>query len=356
VGAGLLLSRIGDLTVDGGVEGTTETSTFSGATGAGNPGTNKLFIVRGIADIRNDSGAIQTVRHRWKYGPVPTVLEDFTTISLADAGATDRYADITNLFLGGENSVTAQRTMMEHRQSGAIAFPPGQYAGGNDQNTGVNSTAVDSSVSQTLQHTAQLSAANAELEYRERGIWVELLSSGLDSGTTGSRLVLFDGTEFIYSNSVTVTTVATLPIPGGTISTGNLLIAKIYMDALNTSGATCQWWTDVFYGGTQIFDGVSGVANASNAAARAFPLEIWIGGHGATNDQVCAMIGQGIGGEPGSGAGAVPQAGGQANNSVSECAVDSTADQDLVIKTTMSVAHANNSIRYRGASVKVIKA
>lgn len=354
MGAGLHLSRIGDLTVDGGTEGTTETSTFSGAVGAGNPGTNKLFIVRSIADIRNDSGVNQTVRHRWKFGPVPTVLEDFTTISLADAGATDRYADITNLFVGGENSVTAQRTMMEHRQSGAIA--PGLYAGGNDQATGVNSTAVDSSSSQTLQHTVQLSAANSELEYRERGVWVELVGPGLDSGDVGTRLVAVDGTEFTYSNSVAETTVATIPIPGGKISTGNLLIAKIYMRAICNSGATCQWWSEVLYGGTKIFDGVSGVANATNAANRAFPLEIWIAGHGATNDQVCAMIGQGINGEAGSGDGVVPQAGGQANNSVSECAVDSTVSQNLVIKTTMNTAHANNSITYLGASVKVIKA
>lgn len=62
MGAALVGSRIGDLTIDGGVEGTTETQFCSLAAGAGNPGADKLFIIRSIADIRNDSGANQTVR------------------------------------------------------------------------------------------------------------------------------------------------------------------------------------------------------------------------------------------------------------------------------------------------------
>ena len=327
---------------------------FSGTVPAGVPGTDQLLLVRALGSIRNDSGSAQTLTQRWKYGG--STAETHTTISLADAGATDRYADITTMFIGGENSVSAQQYAMEHRQTGAIPpGPPSTYAGGNDHNTGVNSTAIDSSSSRTLELTAQLSAANTELEYRRHGVWVEHWTSGNDVGTSGTRLVAITDTEATLVNSTTETTVATLPIPGGTLSTGNLLVCRVTMDGLNNSGSSAQWWSDVYWGGVQIFDGTSGSAHATNASRRAFPMEIWIGGAGATNAQICAVVGHGIGAVVPSAAGAATT-GGAANNSLTTAAVDSTAAQDLVIKVDMSLANPSTEVRFMAAAVQVVKA
>lgn len=532
MGAALLGRAVGDLTVDGGVEGTTETPVATIATPAGVPGTDKLIVARTMADVRNDSGAAQQPTWRWKFGPTGslTTLHTFQMISLADDGPTNRYMFGGTLFLGGENATNAQRSMMDARTGGSNSGG-GVYAGGNDHNTSVKSAAVDSSVANDLQLTAQLPTANSELECRRRGCWLELWD---DSGSSGSRVLAKDVVDQVVSNTTTETNVfvGTVPsgewvgnvvkmeqtgahvndtassprtyrvrvyvggsggsggtlvsdftstpqartaspfaavqrwdmmalsssvlavterfgfggpssddgtfdpvttpggyqtnlvtglslsgatevritvtlgatgashkftsrgcwlvlvapgssgtrlldldgtgtpvdiasstsaqtvysqvIPGGTLRTDGLLILSLITDVLNTA-STRQWWFDVFWGGVNIVNAAAGTNNVADANRRAAPLEVWIGAHGTTGEQMVAVVGHPISGTAGSGAGSGGN-GGSANNSMALATVDSTVDQTLEIKVTFSAADANCNMRYHAGMLQLVEA
>jgi hypothetical protein len=351
--AELFDSAIGDVTID---NSAAETTLFSSLLEAGWPGPDKFLIARSISDIRNDSGAAHLITEQWKFGPVPTILHSFQTISIADAGPTNRYADIGLLFLGGANSASAQRSMYEHKQGGQS--PLGGSSGGNDHNVTVNSSAVDSSVAQTLLYTVQLPAANTELEFRQRGMWLERWDTADPAdGIVGTRLVAPpNATEVTWTNSAAENSIYSEVIPGGWLSTGNLLVCRLDVDVLFTTSTT-QYFFEVYFGGTKIIDSSAGVSNVAGATRRAAPIEVWIGGHGATNDQVCAMIGRPAASNLLSGEGLITTPSGfQALQHVGACAIDSTIDQTLEITATMNSALSGSEVRKVVGQCSVIKA
>ena len=336
---GLILKRAGDVTVDGAIQGTAETSVFNGNVVGGTLQTNKLLIFRSLADVQNQTGASVQIMERLKYGTV--TLHPFQTIALPSGVGT--FADFWGAFISGENSTSQQRTMMEHRQGGPNSGDGG-FQGGNDHGTSINSVSVDSTVDKALELTAQLPSASPNLKYRNRGVWVEYWTQTDPGGANGTRLLDRNVIEVIKSNEVGPVSIYSGIVPGGALDVGNLITLQLYADWLNQTGASQQVWLNASYGGQMLWDALVGVDRPSGAGRIAFPVEIWLAGNGATNLQVGGVIGHAIGGTTGSGDG-VGVGGGQWNNCSNDLAVDSTVDQVFQITLEMSTASPNLSFR-----------
>lgn len=342
----VILSAIGDLEIS---NDATEQTLFSGTVPGGTLGTSSLIVLRMLADQLNVSGVGQTFTIRVKYGG--TTIHTFTSVS--QNSNPDRRADFTTVFLGASNATNSQRSYMEHKQGGTNSAA-GAFGNGNDHNNSVNSgIAVDSTADQTLAVTIQLSAADANLKFRRRGVWVEHYDP-VQQGS-GNELVLLDQKAFSYNNNSTETSVVTVTIPAGTIRTGNLVIVRIFTDVLNNSGiGTVEWFHRVYWAGVQIFNGQPGVANASSATLYSFNTELWLGGHTATNDQVVGMLGQQLSSNTSAGEGTLTS-GGQANNSTNVSTIDTTVDTTLEFRNIFNTANSSVQYNYRGMMVAVLK-
>lgn len=352
--ASLLLSAVGQQTV---VNTTTETSVFSGTVPGGTLGTNNLLILRMCGDIFNNTGANQTVTFRVKYGG--TTIHTFTTINIGSI-TPDRYADIFTVFLGAENATNAQRSMMEHKQGGA-GSGDGTVSGGNDHQTSVNRLlTIDSTSDQTLEVTVQLPTASANLDYRRQGCWVEKWD-GTPATNPGDGTRLFEfyipdpGVGYIQ-NSSAETSVYSLTIPGGTIGSGNLLILRFLGTMYNNTGSDKEWFSEAWFGGSQIFDTGPGVANTTSGKKRCCAIEYWIGGHGATNSQIVVMIGQSLRTSDGAGEGDLGTQGWQANQSMLVTSLDSTANQTFEVRVTLNSASLAHTFRLESVYGGLVKA
>lgn len=356
MGAKLLLSTVGDSSV---TNSTVETSFFSQTVPAGTLSTNNLLILRMVGKILNNTAAGHTYTIRVKFGG--TTIHTFTSISQAQ-GVNPRTCQ-TVVFLGGENATNSQRSLMQHVNGGLNSGDLHANAGGNDHNTSTNGgIAIDSTVDQTLEVTVQLDAADANLTYTRRGVWVEkwdsVIPSALGDGTKLLGVAIDSGK---VSNTSTATSVLQFTIPGGTLGTANLVMIQIIGDVKNHTGANAQWFADMFYGGTQILFG-AGVANADDPVRYGFPIEVWLGGGGATNAQVVGVLGHSAGGPSGgpipqgNGEGNIPNSGWQAHNASGTVAVDSTVDQTFEMKITFNTASQDLDYRMLAATFSVIKA
>lgn len=356
MGAKLLLSTVGDSSV---VNSTVETSFFNQTVPAGTLSTNNLLIIRMCAKYLNNTATPHTYTIRVKFGG--TTIHTFT--SLAQAVSVDSRACLTVVFLGGENATNSQRSLMQHVNGGTNSGALHANAGGNDHNTSTNGgIAVDSTADQTLEITVQLDTADANFSWTRQGVWVEkwdsVIPSALGDGTKLLGVAIDTGT---VRNTTTATSVLSFTIPGGTLSTSNLLMIQLIGDVKNNTGGNAQWFADMYYGGTQILFG-AGVANASDPVRYGFPIEVWLGGGGATNAQVVGILGHAAGGPSGgqppfgNGEGNMPGAGWQAHNVSGTIAVDSTVDQTFELRIKFDTASPDLDYRMLAATFSVIKA
>lgn len=316
---------------------------FSGTVPGGTLGTATLLILRMIGDFLNTSGAGQTFTIRVKYGG--TTIHTFTSTAWASRAA--RRGDLSLVFLGAENATNAQRSHMSHWQAESADGISG--GGGNQYDVGVNrGIAIDSTVNQTLEVTVQLGAANADLAWRRRGVWVEHDAPGA-GGNTVILAQVIGGLQF--NNTITETSIFSTTVPGGTIGTGNLLICRVISDMLNGTGAGQLPKPRVKYGGVTIYSGLTQVNVSSNAARYAYPIEFWLGGAGATNAQILGLF-NASDSTAGKADGTVGT-GSQQNNTTNPVAVDSSVSQTLEITIELSVA--NPQLDYRCLATTIYK-
>jgi hypothetical protein len=157
-------------------------------------------------------------------------------------------------------------------------------------------------------------------------------------------------------SSLAETTVYTKSIPGGTLGVDRALRLTIIGDYLNNSGATQDLRVRVKYGATTIADANFNTI-AGSASRKTFRMVYDLHAKGATNSQVGAGIFAldfvTAGSTPTTGLGTFQGSGlASGHNAV---AIDSTADQNLVVTVTLSASSANLSFKMLSARVEVIR-
>jgi len=142
------------------------------------------------------------------------------------------------------------------------------------------------------------------------------------------------------------TTLVTHAITGGSLSTNRQIQFLIIGDVTNNTGAGQTFVFRVKYGATTLFDDAT-TSLAASGTARAFHLHATIVALGATNSQMLSMTLR-ISGQTGTtaGLGDLGDAAGVAGAVASgTAAIDSTANQNLVVTAQPSTSSAQLSVR-----------
>jgi len=194
------------------------------------------------------------------------------------------------------------------------------------------------------------------------GDWQEItLGSGLSmSGTTlsasgGGGVSSFDRvtTDTDVVNTAAKTTLYTVSVPGGTLSTNKAILLRIWCDYLNNSAANRTFQVFVEFGATTMWNDAS-PSLAANANRRAVWMDIWLTADGATNAQLVTLqIAVGATGAPTTGIGTFANATVAAFGSGS-AAEDSTANKSFTISIQHSTNNASLSFRLRAAQAILI--
>jgi|GEM_PF-4429811 len=151
------------------------------------------------------------------------------------------------------------------------------------------------------------------------------------------RVLNNNASDSTIANSVTETTLFTYTVPGGTLSTANVVRLNFSLSVTSNSG-TSSLTVRVKYGGTSftMFSNTYGTPTAQVGVGN-----VWIYADGATNAQWVFGKSEGIF------AGSTGASG--------SCAVDSTADQALVVTAQHSQAAAGISCTLKHGTVGLIK-
>lgn len=174
---------------------------------------------------------------------------------------------------------------------------------------------------------------------------------------TGSGSVvqtLYKTNTVTIGNTTTETNIFSTTIPGGSLSTGNVIRFAIRGDILQNSGASRTFTIKVTYGGTTLYNGTSSALSVTTDR-RPYVFEGTIAAAGATNSQTftgCILVGSAT--APTTGLGAItttlPLMGAIGGSS----SVDSTSAQTLAVTVTLSAASASYEFLNKSIVVELL--
>lgn len=232
-----------------------------------------------------------------------------------------------------------------------LSYPPGAAGGGGDSIT-INTTAVtDANFNDT---TPAASAGRALVEWQRSGSGPDSVSAQ----TPASVPVVLDRTvtDSDVTNTTTETTVFTKTIPANAMSTNRVLHLIFIADYLNNNATSATLTIRIKFGGTTAWaDSVD--ASAINASRRPFTLELWLANQNASNDQVgggLIMLGAAAGATTGIGDFDTDEIESVTPFTTIDLAIDTTANQDLVVTAQWDVTQTTTSFKRRFAVLEII--
>lgn len=103
---------------------------------------------------------------------------------------------------------------------------------------------------------------------------------------TSKSCVQVSSTLVSVDNSTTETTILSYTVPGGTLSTGNILKFQLVVRAYNFTGADKALDLTLKYGSTELITGVGGIDGVSGNRNTIFVIDGFLWANGATDAQI----------------------------------------------------------------------
>ena len=169
-----------------------------------------------------------------------------------------------------------------------------------------------------------------------------------------SAIVARQNAAVAFSNTVAQSTLLSTSIPGAILSSARSIRYEYFGDIFNNigGGPACTFRWRLSYGGTVVYDSDT-VSWAAGASSRAWRLHGLLSLHGATNSQIASttMMTAALTTTAGVGSKTTADFVETANGTA---AIDSTANQTLLLTITMGTADANASINLQTAIISVV--
>lgn len=222
-----------------------------------------------VRDILVDIRERMELEHQWN----DSQADDGKHLNITIAGTANKsLINGSGYSLTGSNSQSGLEIAGTWDTSGTPTLIKGNVT---DTNSNASSLLLDllvASVSKfKVAKSGALTAAGLEV-VNSSGIIAALKKIAAKSATTD------------LNNTTTETSVLSVTVPGGTLSTSNALYFALVGSFENDTGATRTTTMRVKYGGTTIFTGVISFSSAF-VDRSALLVDVWLNAHGATNAQ-----------------------------------------------------------------------